>query len=97
VSEERTKVLHESMTGLVDRLTAGVAEIQRVLDTLEHEVSTLRGGWSGEASDAYERAQRAWTAQLHELHVYLAQHRDSAAHAQDVFATAKKRNEQIWS
>ena len=97
MTDDRTKVLHEGMTGLVDLLSSGVQRISQVLDSLDGDVSTLRDKWSGDASDAYDRAQREWSARLRELTVFLQQHRDSAAHAQDVFADAKRRNEQIWS
>jgi WXG100 family type VII secretion target len=97
MSGDHIKVVHAGMSGLIDTLGSGVQGLARVLDELDAEVSTLRAGWSGEASDAYDRAQRQWTSQLQEFTHYLQHHREQAARAQDLFADAKKRNEQIWS
>lgn len=97
MTDGRIKVQHDGMSHLIDQLGAGLAGIRSSLDTLDAEVATLRDRWSGEASDAYDRAQRAWSAQLAEFADYLALNRDRAIDAQDVFADAKKRNAQIWS
>lgn len=85
------------MDQLTERLQAGVNELTRILDHLNQEVATLRGNWTGSATDAYDRAQRQWTAQLREMNELLAQHRGTAHHAQEIFRDARRRNAEIWS
>ena len=42
-------------------------KIEELLAALETEVATLRDAWSGEASEAYDVAQRTWSANLREM------------------------------
>ncbi|MEL4319802.1 WXG100 family type VII secretion target [Leifsonia sp. YIM 134122] len=44
----------------VTRIDAAIDEMQRLLDDLERRAAVLRTEWSGEASDAYDRAHRDW-------------------------------------
>lgn len=60
VSGEGLGSLRESLA----RTAQGIAEELR---TLDEKVARLRGEWSGDASDAYDSAQREWTACLDEM------------------------------
>ena len=40
------------------------ARIDEILRDLDHKVLALRAAWTGEASDAYDAAHRAWTDDL---------------------------------
>jgi WXG100 family type VII secretion target len=97
MSDEHIKVHQAGMSNLVDVIGAGVEQLTRILDELDSEVSTLRSRWNGEASAAYDRAQETWTVQLRDLTQYLQYARGRAANAQEIFAEAKSRNQQIWS
>lgn len=94
---ERIMVTNAGMDELIDRLRAAIAQFTHLLDALDQEVATLRGKWTGEASDAYDRAQRDWTARLTALNELLAEHRNQTVRAQEIFQDARKKNEALWS
>ncbi|MFG6445653.1 WXG100 family type VII secretion target [Microbacterium sp. P06] len=57
----------EGLEGLRVALAQTSRSIAETLRDLDDRVSKLRSAWSGDASDAYDRAQRDWTASLDEL------------------------------
>lgn len=59
------------MEGLVGTMEDAVAAISAHLDRLDEQVAALRGSWTGEASDAYDKAQRINRQQLAELNRFL--------------------------
>lgn len=58
----------------VRALTKTEMEIEFDLMNLDQKVASLRGVWTGAASDAYDVAHREWAQQLSELRELLAQH-----------------------
>lgn len=94
---ERIMVTQAGMDQLIDQLRDAVQHFTQLLEVLDQEVSTLRGRWTGEASDAYDRAQREWTAKLTALNELLAEHRHTTVRAQEIFQDARRKNEALWS
>jgi len=84
----------------MEQLTAAIAsaneEIAADLATLEARVSTLRGEWAGEASDAYRVAQQKWTAAVDEMNSLLGRIERTAAVITDRHRAADRVVEKLW-
>ena len=94
---ERIMVTQAGMDELIDRLRDAIRQYANLLDALDQEVSTLRDKWTGEASDAYDRAQREWSAKLVALNELLAEHRNTSVKAQEIFQDTRRKNESLWA
>jgi WXG100 family type VII secretion target len=90
------KVEFEAITDAVARLGTAEAGIGATLSALDEQVARLRGRWSGEASDAYDRAQQEWTTAIRELNELLAQATASLTAARDGFRAAEDANIARW-
>ena len=81
----------------VTRIDAAIDEMQRLLDDLERRAAVLRTGWTGEASDAYDRAHRDWDQSIRVLEKAA---RDVAAVAHSGvkrFRALDEANARVWS
>jgi WXG100 family type VII secretion target len=67
-----TKVSPAEVHILSEYVSKKSAEIGDALTELDNKVSKLKGSWDGEAKEAYEAAQRAWTTQITEMNGLLA-------------------------
>lgn len=94
---ERIMVTQAGMDELIDRLRDAIRQYAHLLDALDQEVAVLRDKWTGEASDAYDRAQRDWTAKLAALNELLAEHRNTSVRAQEIFQDTRRKNESLWA
>jgi len=94
---DEIKVTQAGMSALIDALRDAIQGIEAILRELDSKVSELRGGWSGEASEAYNRAQARWTAQLDEMNGLLARHRNDTIAGAELFKDAVAKNREIWS
>lgn len=83
-------------SGLLSTLDNAAAEIQEQLDELSREVTGLRTGWDGTAWDAYDDAQREWTAAMHRLGVAISRARDGASSAGERLASAETSVAALW-
>ena len=61
------------VSALAGQSRSGSQNIKSTLDNLESEVNKLKGAWSGEALEAYNQAQRNWTASVNEMQQLLTQ------------------------
>lgn len=68
------KVSGRQLEALRDALKQSNNEIAGVLRDLDGKVTSLRSAWSGEASDAYDKAQRQWDGHVAELNRILAEY-----------------------
>jgi WXG100 family type VII secretion target len=75
--------------GQADRLRALAQQVEDQLATLESRLNALMGEWTGEASQAYDRAQREWIVTLRKLRAVLARMADLA----DDLADRQDQNE----
>jgi WXG100 family type VII secretion target len=94
---DEIKVTHAGMDQLIDLLQDGVRNITGILRTLDDDVADLRARFTGEASDAYDRAHRDWTSRLDEMNDLLAHHRAHASRAQEIFQGVARKNADLWS
>jgi WXG100 family type VII secretion target len=97
IMSSEIKVNQAGMSTLIDRLRESIQAIEGILRGLDEDVAKLRGAWGGEASDAYDRAQQRWTAELGQMNELLAHHRRSAIASAELFEDAVQKNKQIWS
>lgn len=74
---------------LSEQIRTGAVGIREELDTLDAKVGQLRASWSGSAQEAYDVAQRQWTAQLVELQQVLGQ---IATSTEQIAATYAQRD-----
>lgn len=94
---DEIKVIQAGMSTLIDRLHDSVNAFDAILRRLDDDVAKLRGAWSGEASDAYDQAQKAWSNQLEEMNALLASHRRDSIATAERFKDAVSKNTQVWS
>lgn len=87
----------ESLQSTAALLAEATEGIQARLDALEAEASTLIGSWSGEAADAYRRAQHEWNASLHSLNTVLRSARRATETSAARYATARDKIAARWS
>lgn len=79
-------------------MRSAVTQIQQDLDRLDARAAVLRGDWSGEASDAYDRAQRDWTARLDHMRALLDDYSVRLDRINDRYRTASRTvQNKIWS
>jgi WXG100 family type VII secretion target len=76
---------------LIERLRAATLSTKRELDELAAAVSDVRGGWSGAAQEAYDRAQSRWTIIMKAMHAILQQADDAAEVAGSTYGRPKQR------
>lgn len=84
------------MERLIGTLQASTSAIGGRLDRLDEEVAALRGAWSGEASDAYDAAQRTSRAQLREMNRILRSSGGAAEQIMARHAAAAAAVEKLW-
>ncbi|MFN3865796.1 MAG: WXG100 family type VII secretion target [Demequina sp.] len=60
----RIEAQPESMRSIADSLGTAAGDVQGELDTLTVHLNTISGAWTGEASQAYQAAQRDWSASM---------------------------------
>jgi len=94
---DEIKVTQAGMSALTDRLRDAIRAIEGILRDLDGKVAELRGGFTGEASEAYVRAHEKWTAQLDEMNALLARHRSNTIAGAELFQDAVGKNREIWS
>ncbi len=85
-----------SLQATAARLAEATAAIQGQLDALEAEADTLIGRWSGEAADAYRRAQVQWTASLRNMNSVLQSSSRAADASAARYATARAAVAERW-
>lgn len=79
-------------------MRAAVAQIQQELDELDAKVATLRSEWDGEASRAYEHAQREWTFELNRMRALLEDYGVRLDRINERYRVASEKvRERIWS
>ena len=67
-----TRVSPAEVHALSGYVSKKSAEIGTALDELDSKVSKLKQSWDGEAKEAYEAAQRQWSAQITEINALLS-------------------------
>jgi WXG100 family type VII secretion target len=72
------KMRFGDMEQLLLSLAQANASIEATLEQLDERVATLRSQWSGEASDAYDHAQRQSRNQLREMNGILSRSHTAA-------------------
>ncbi|MDQ1111890.1 WXG100 family type VII secretion target [Microbacterium testaceum] len=85
---------HES---LLVSLRAATNAIGAELDALERQATTLRSSWSGEARDAYDEAQDAWSACRRVFYGVLSGTDIVAASAGDSLRRAEQAVRSLWA
>lgn len=80
----------------VTRLAASRDRIAAALGVLDGRVSTLRGQWLGEASDAYDAAHRDLAKGMRELNTLLGSASAELAKARTGYHSAEKNNAARW-
>lgn len=86
----RQRVQFESLEQLEQSLRSASGEMLETLAALDSEVSTLRGQWTGEASDAYDVAHAEWTHQMDGVSKFLDRIASSLAASRTTLDGAEK-------
>ncbi|MEV7611027.1 WXG100 family type VII secretion target [Microbacterium sp. NPDC089320] len=93
----RIRVEHEPLAESIASLADTAQRIRDLLDGLEREVSELHGLWTGQADEAYARAQREWTACAADMQAALVSAATAAARAQARTRDAEAQVAALWS
>ena len=72
-------------------------DIAEALAHLDAEVSTLRSGWNGEATDAYSRAQALWTTRQAEMNRILELASTAAGNSAARYSRGRAKIAARWS
>ncbi len=72
------------------------AAIDASLARLDRRLSVLRSSWTGDASDAYERARQEWTASIARRNRMLDRVRRSGTGIVDAHRDASDAVHRIW-
>lgn len=82
---------------LLVSLRAATTTIGVEVEALERKANTLRSSWSGEARDAYDEAQNAWSACMRVFHGVLSDTNIVAASAGDSLRQAEQAVRSLWA
>lgn len=93
----RIRVEHEPLAQSIAALADSARCIRALLDDLDAEIAGLDGLWAGRAREAYERAQREWTACAAAMQSALTDAAIAAARAQARTREAEARVATLWS
>ncbi|MEV7694361.1 WXG100 family type VII secretion target [Microbacterium sp. NPDC089189] len=87
----------EGLVQLRDALARTSRSLSATLAELDERVAVLRSAWSGDASDAYDRAQREWTRSLDELARIVQEYSDRLAEIDARYRQASETiGKKIW-
>jgi early secretory antigenic target protein ESAT-6 len=84
------------MDQAVDLIRDANAGIRGSLERLDNNVDTLRGEWTGAASEAYDAAHREWVATLERMNGILAQSAQVVASAAERGRATQKSVQAKW-
>ncbi|MDQ1124041.1 WXG100 family type VII secretion target [Microbacterium trichothecenolyticum] len=87
----------ESLRALQSSLAESVASIERELGSLGERLDALSGEWSGEAFDAYQRAQFQWGASMRRLNTLLDRAGGLAGASVDHHLAARTEVAALWT
>lgn len=87
----------EQMRELTGRLEAAVRGIEAELDQLEARVVVLRGAWTGDAADAYDRAHAEWATSIQRMRELLGRAATAQAGALDRHLQARNEVAALWA
>ena len=93
---ETTSIDFGRMESLTQAISAANQNIRSALTRLDDEALALRSAWSGDASDAYDKAHREWTATLAELNAVLAEITRTTADITQRHRAAEKKVQGNW-
>ena len=82
---------------LVGHMADAHEEMTRILEALTTALNKLSGEWSGEAQDAYVRAQTDWLRNMGELDAELDRARRNTSLSNEAFTSAAKLVRRLWS
>lgn len=90
------KVEFDGLEAAVTRLAESRTRIEKALAALDGKASVLRGQWTGEASDAYDRAHTNLAKGMRELNALLGAASTALSKANTGFHQAEKTNAARW-
>lgn len=93
----RIRVEHEPLAQSIAVLADTADRIRGLLDELDSEASGLRQLWTGQAQEAYSRAQREWTECADAMQTALTSAAAAAARAQARTRDAEAHVASLWS
>lgn len=94
---DEIRVTQDKMFELISALQSSVRDLEHILDNLNSELIELSGPWSGDASNAYQHAQRRWLASTTSMKELLERYRSETVTTQERFEVAAKQATRLWS
>jgi WXG100 family type VII secretion target len=85
------KVVHGGLDRTADDLMAIAVRIEARLHRLDHELAPLRGGWIGDAQQAYAEEKCRWDGAISEMRDLLRQTSHQVAQANACYREADAR------
>jgi WXG100 family type VII secretion target len=93
---DRVEIDFGRMEGLASSIGSANSTITSLLSHLDNEVSSLEGAWTGDASTAYTRAHKEWSASISELNRILGEVRTVTATITDRHRAAEQKVQKLW-
>lgn len=93
---ERIVANAEQIEGFAVELRTTTEEVARILAAFDDDTRALRAGWTGAASDAYDRARADWRERIDRAEAVLAQATTQVAAASTAFADTERTNTARW-
>jgi early secretory antigenic target protein ESAT-6 len=94
---DQISVTSHELLALVADARAAVSQIDQTLGELDDRVAALRAGFSGEASDAYDAAQREWRVTAQQMRDSLDAFRVGLTNAHGHYGAAETSAVRTWS
>lgn len=91
------KASGQGLSQAYESLAKAGQNLEEILADLDDKVATLRGEWSGEATEAYTLAQREWTEQLERMRDLVTDYGKRLERIDGRYrAASKKITDNIW-
>jgi WXG100 family type VII secretion target len=91
------EVRFSQMEQLSQLLADATTGIDGVLTQLEERVAEVSGDWTGEASDAYQKAHAEWDASLKEMRRMLSRTQATHVAVTERYQLARANVSKLWS
>ncbi|NSC24348.1 WXG100 family type VII secretion target [Streptomyces albus subsp. chlorinus] len=80
----------------VEDMRLQTREIQKIITSLNDELSVLKNSWEGDDKDAYEEKQNAWNQAVDNMGKWLETNAATLNHIRDLYARNESQQAQAW-
>ena len=93
---DRIEANQAGMASLIGAMSDATKRIGATLATLDGDVAVLRAGFTGAASDAYDKAHREWLATLESMQTALGDYTSAVQSSAEIFDQSERSGQKLW-